>query len=100
MTTNGSESLNNVFRVARQLQVTAVVEHTFYKIVDWYFKRGQVAQQWLQNGMRYSANILSVLEYRTRKAKEHRVIPMGGLHNIFEVIVHDGVVRTVCQLIT
>ena len=40
MTTNGSESLNNVFRVARQLPVTAIVERIFYKVVDWYVKRG------------------------------------------------------------
>ena len=76
MTTNGSESLNNVFRVARQLHVIAIVERTFYKVVNWYVKRGEVAQQWLQNRMKLSANILSVLEHRTKRANEHRVIPM------------------------
>ena len=34
MTTNGSEVLNSVFRVARQLPVCAIVERTFYKCVD------------------------------------------------------------------
>ena len=31
MTTNGSESLNNVFKVSRRLPVVALVEDTFYK---------------------------------------------------------------------
>ena len=32
MTTNGSESLNAVFKISRRLPVAAVVEDTFYKL--------------------------------------------------------------------
>jgi hypothetical protein len=34
MTSNGSESLNNVFRIARQLLVCAIVENTWHKCVE------------------------------------------------------------------
>lgn len=32
MTTNGSESLNNVFKLSQRLPVTAMVENTLYKM--------------------------------------------------------------------
>jgi hypothetical protein len=96
MTSNRSESLNSVFRVAHQFPVIAIVDRTFYKVVDWFVTISQVAQQWLQNRMELSANMLYVLEHRIRKAKEHRVIPLGS--DTYEVIDHDGVVKTVCQL--
>jgi hypothetical protein len=34
MTSNGSETLNNVFRIARQLPVCAIVENTWHKCVE------------------------------------------------------------------
>ena len=43
MTTNGSESLNNVFRQSRKLPVAAIVEDTFYKCNAWFVKRREQA---------------------------------------------------------
>jgi hypothetical protein len=37
MTSNGSESLNNVFRIARQLPLYAIVENTWHKCVEWFY---------------------------------------------------------------
>jgi hypothetical protein len=34
MTSNDSESLNNVFRIARQLLICAIVENTWHKCVE------------------------------------------------------------------
>jgi hypothetical protein len=39
MTNNGSESLNNVFRIARQLSVCAIIENTWHKYVEWFYNR-------------------------------------------------------------
>jgi hypothetical protein len=39
MTSNGSESLNNMFRIARQLSVYAIVENTWHKCIEWFYKR-------------------------------------------------------------
>jgi hypothetical protein len=33
----GSESLNNVFRIARQLPICAIVENTWHKCVEWFY---------------------------------------------------------------
>jgi hypothetical protein len=42
MTSNGLESLNNVFRIARQLPVCAIVENTWHKCVEWFYQRRQI----------------------------------------------------------
>jgi hypothetical protein len=39
MTSNGLESLNNVFRIARELSICAIVENTWHKYVEWFYKR-------------------------------------------------------------
>jgi hypothetical protein len=39
MTINGSESLNNVFRIARQLPICAIVENMWHKCVEWIYQR-------------------------------------------------------------
>jgi hypothetical protein len=42
MTSNGSESLNNVFKIARQLSICAIVENTWHKCVEWFYKRREI----------------------------------------------------------
>jgi hypothetical protein len=39
MTTNGMESLNNVFKEAHELPVTSLVEIIFYKSVKYFAER-------------------------------------------------------------
>ena len=39
MTTNDSESLNNVFRMSQRLLVSAIVEDTIYKCNKWFLER-------------------------------------------------------------
>jgi hypothetical protein len=46
MTSNGSESLNNVFMIARQLLVCAIIENTWHKYVEWFYKRREIAAAW------------------------------------------------------
>jgi hypothetical protein len=46
MISNGSESLNSVFRIARQLLVCAVVENTWHKGVEWFYKHREVVAAW------------------------------------------------------
>jgi hypothetical protein len=38
MTSNGSKSLNNVFMIARQLPVCAIVENIWHKRVEWFYQ--------------------------------------------------------------
>jgi hypothetical protein len=44
MITNGPESLNNVFKEARELSVTSLVEITFYKSVKYFAERKTKAE--------------------------------------------------------
>jgi hypothetical protein len=46
MINNCSESLNNVFRIARQLPVCAIVENTWHKCIEWFYKHREVAAAW------------------------------------------------------
>ena len=50
MTTNGSESLNNVFKQSRRLPVAAIIEDTFYKCVSWFVDRREKAIQCMNEG--------------------------------------------------
>ena len=45
MTTNGSESLNAVFKESRMLPVAALVEEIFYKCNSWFVQRRQAAME-------------------------------------------------------
>jgi hypothetical protein len=39
MTSNGSESLNRIFKTCRCLPIVAIVEGTWYKCVNWFDER-------------------------------------------------------------
>jgi len=91
MTTNGSESMNSVFRVARQLPVTAIVEATWYKCVQWFGERRGIAASWEAQGLDFSMKITQLLQHRGGKGRTHDVIVLGVLQRTFEVIVRDGI---------
>jgi hypothetical protein len=102
MTSNGSESLNNVFRVARQLPVCALVEKTFYKCVEWFVERRTIAAEWNDRGLVFSQKIIELLKKRGRKGRRHQVTPIvweGNFENQYDVIVQNGVIARVRFLI-
>jgi hypothetical protein len=95
MTSNGSEVLNSVFRIARQLPVSAIVEKTYYKCVDWFVNRREAAVGWEATGLDFSLNITLLLHRRNEKARKHIVRPMYYGHNDYEVIDTNGILETV-----
>jgi len=97
MTSNGSEVLNSVFRIARQLPVSAIVEKTYYKCVDWFVNRREAAVGWEATGLDFSMNITLILHRRNEKARKHLVRSMYYGHNDYEVIDTNGIVETVSQ---
>jgi hypothetical protein len=97
MTSNGSEVLNSVFKMARQLPVCALVEKTFYKCVDWFVNRREAAFGWEATGLDFSLNITLLLHRRREKARKHEVRPMYAGHNNYEVVDKDGLLQTVSQ---
>jgi hypothetical protein len=46
MISNGSESLNNVFKIARQFSVCAIVETAWHKYVKWFYMRREITAAW------------------------------------------------------
>jgi hypothetical protein len=48
MTTNGPESLSNIFKEARELPVTSLVEIIFYKSVKYFAERRTNAETTVQ----------------------------------------------------
>jgi hypothetical protein len=87
MTTNGSESLNAVFRMSRRLPVSAVVEDTFYKLNKWFFERRNKAEIRLQHGQLWSDRVSQLLQKRINKSLNMEAVPYGRRHGTFEVMV-------------
>jgi hypothetical protein len=57
MTTNGPEFLNNVFKEARELPVTSLIEITFYKSIKYFAERRTNAETTVQQGFLFSPKI-------------------------------------------
>ncbi|XP_078151905.1 uncharacterized protein LOC144547193 [Carex rostrata] len=74
MTTNGSESLNAVFKESRMLPVAALVEETFYKCNSWFVQRRQAAMEQRDAGKPFSERVHVKLAKRWVKAIEMDVI--------------------------
>ena len=87
MTTNGSESLNAVFKISRRLPVAAVVEDTFYNMNKWFFERFNKAQMGCQHGQVWSNRVTALLQKRIEKGRAMTVIPYRSGHGLFEVLV-------------
>ncbi len=74
MTTNGSESLNNVFRTSRRLPVCAIVEDTFYTCNRWFVQRRQRAMELQDKGQVLSDRVLQKIRKCWEKAGKMRVV--------------------------
>jgi hypothetical protein len=73
MITNGPESLNNVFKEARELSVTSLVEITFYKSVKYFAERKTKAETTIQQRFLLSPKIQALLEERRLRENTHTV---------------------------
>jgi hypothetical protein len=76
MTSNGSESLNNMVRIARQLLVCAIIENTWHKCVEWFYKRREVAAAWEAQGLVFSQNVTEWIKHHGDKGRTYDVIPL------------------------
>jgi hypothetical protein len=54
MITNGPESLNNVFKEARELPVTSLIKIIFYKSINFFAKRRTNTETVVQQGFLFS----------------------------------------------
>jgi hypothetical protein len=85
MISNGSESLNNVFRIARQLSICTIVENTWHKCVEWFYKRREVAASWEAQGLMFSQKITELIKYHGNKRRTYNVIPLDWSINNYDI---------------
>jgi hypothetical protein len=95
MTRNRSESLNNVFRIARQLPVCAIVENTWHKCVEWFYKRREITAAWEAQGMVFSQKVIELIKHRGHKEKMYDVIPLDLSINNYDIYNINGLIEMV-----
>jgi hypothetical protein len=61
MISNGSESLNRVFKTCRCLSVVAIVESTLYKCVNWFDERRNISMILVNEGKVWSMKVTEKL---------------------------------------
>jgi hypothetical protein len=88
MTSNGSESLNRVFKICRCLPVIAIVEGTWYKCINWFDERRNRSIVLVNGGQVWSTKITEKLKKIAEKSRPHRVDPYGSNRGGYEVIHH------------
>ena len=89
MTTNGSESLNNVFKKSRMLPVVALVEDTFYKVSEWFKDRREKVHARIAEGHRWSGRVEKVLVRRANKCRNMSARSYSETFGEYEVTVKD-----------
>jgi hypothetical protein len=95
MTSNSSKSLDNVFRIARQLPVCAIVENTWHKCVEWFYKRREVAAAWETQGLIFSHKVTELIKYRGNKGRTYNIIPLDWDINNCDVYNRNGLIEIV-----
>ncbi|KAK4283766.1 hypothetical protein QN277_000686 [Acacia crassicarpa] len=85
MTTNLSESINKVFRGARNMPITSLVKCTYSRLVRYWVKRGSKAQQDAQSGKLFLDVIGEVMTKNGERATSMRVREFDVARTTFEV---------------
>jgi hypothetical protein len=92
---NGSESLNNVFRIARQLLLCAIVENTWHKCVEWFYKCREITATWEIQGLVFSQKVTELIKHRSDKVRTYDVISLDWGINNYDVYNKNGLIETV-----
>jgi hypothetical protein len=95
MINNGSESLNNVFRIARQLLVCAIVENTWHKCVEWIYKRREITATWEDQGLIFSHKVTKLIKHHGDKGRTYDVVPLDWGINNYDVYNRNRLIETV-----
>jgi MULE transposase domain len=86
MTSDGSESLHKVFKEACGLLVCALVEASYYKLLEWFNKRRLLARELASTEQIFSNRVADILEKRANKVMRHEVQITNLDECVYEVI--------------
>jgi hypothetical protein len=95
MTSNGLKSLNNVFRIARQHSVCAIVENMWHKCVEWFYKRREITAAWEAQCIVFYQKITELIKHRGDKGRTYDVIPLDWSINNYNVYNRNGLIETI-----
>jgi hypothetical protein len=95
MTSNGSKSLNNIFMIARKLPVCAIVENTWHKCVEWFYKRQEVTTAWEAQVLIFSYKVTELIKRRGDKGRTYDIVPLDWSINNYDVYNINGLIETV-----
>jgi hypothetical protein len=65
MTSNSSESLNNVFMIAKQLPICVIVKNMWHKYVEWFYNRREVTTAWEAQDLVFSQKVTKLIKYHS-----------------------------------
>ncbi|CAH9146096.1 unnamed protein product [Cuscuta epithymum] len=93
LTTNLSESFNNVLKGCRTLPICALVKATFDKVVQLFADRRNAGIMWHQAGFLYPKNIWKAVLERSQRRYHTTIVPHNRTTGIYSVAIssHDPV---------
>ncbi|XP_061374119.1 uncharacterized protein LOC133316392 [Gastrolobium bilobum] len=90
MTTNLAESVNRVLKGARNMPITALVKHTYSRLVHYFVKRGTSAVAQLQSSHCHCKNVVELVKKNHVHATGHHVRAYNVDHTVFERFCQYG----------
>ncbi|XP_061355006.1 uncharacterized protein LOC133299552 [Gastrolobium bilobum] len=85
MTTNLAESVNRVLKGARNMPITALVKHTYSRLVHYFVERGTKVVAQLESAHRHCKNVVELVKKNQVDATGHHVRAYNVEHTVFEV---------------
>ncbi|RVX13203.1 hypothetical protein CK203_017957 [Vitis vinifera] len=91
MTTNMSEVFNGVFKGARNLPITALVQLTFYRVNSYFIVRQEHGTSRLASGEEFTPHIDAKIKAKVVKAGSHKVVLYDHVERRFHVKIRHSV---------
>ncbi|XP_060200549.1 uncharacterized protein LOC132628802 [Lycium barbarum] len=85
LTTNSSESFNDLLKSARGLPVTAMVRITFMQVVEWFVTRTKHVKAILAEGERWMPKSKKLMEHHREKCELLKMTEYNLAERVFEV---------------
>ncbi|XP_061363229.1 uncharacterized protein LOC133306869 [Gastrolobium bilobum] len=85
MTTNLAESVNRVLKGPRNMPITALVKHTYSRLVAYFVERGTNVVAQLQSTHHHSKVVVELVKKNQVDATGHHVRAYNVEHTVFEV---------------
>lgn len=78
LTTNSSESFNNMLKGCRMLPVSAIIMMSYQKLVDSFESRRRSCLYWKQKNLRFTPKILKISEAWEKNIQNFQAMHYGG----------------------